>query len=109
MNKNSISKRALWQYVNIKINRTIHNAHVFSVICILFDEILKDLLAGKSIKISNFGTLVFKEMKPRKYHNVRDRTIKQSEGHKILRFLLESKIRYKIFEFLDIDRTFGSG
>jgi len=103
----SINKRMLWQYVNRKINGAIHNTHVFSVICIMFDELFEDLMQGKEIKITNFGTLKLKEMKPRRYHNVRSRSMVQSEGHNILRFTLFSKIRTKICEYLDLDQTFG--
>ncbi len=103
----SISKKVLWQYVNLKINRSIHHAHVFSVITILFDEIVKDLVNGKEIKIVNFGTLILKELKPRKYHDVRYMRVMQSNGSKILRFSLTPKIRKKICDFLNIDKTFG--
>lgn len=110
MNKNglSINKRLLWQYVNRKINRSIHHAHVFSVICILFEEILKDLQQGKEIKIANFGKFFMKEMKPRKYHNVRYMQVMQSCGYKILRFSLLRGVRKKIFDYLDVDKTFGN-
>jgi nucleoid DNA-binding protein len=104
---NSINKKVLWHYVNLKIHRKIHHGHVFSVLSILFDEIVKDLLDGKEIKIVNFGTLVLKEMKPRKYHDVRYNCVMQSKGHKILRFSLSPKIRKKMCYFLDIDKTFG--
>ena len=103
----SISKKVLWQYVNLKINRFVHHAHVYSVITILFDEMVKDLVNGKDIKIVNFGTLILKQMKPRKYHNVRYMQVMQSGGSKILRFSLTPKIRKKICDFLDIDKTFG--
>jgi len=108
MNKDTISinKRLLWQYVNRKIKRIIHNAHVFSVICILFEEILKDLNQGKEIKIANFGKFFIKEMKPRRYHNVRYMQIMQSSGYKILRFSLERLVRKKILDYLDVDKTF---
>lgn len=101
----SINKRILWRYVNQKINRMIHHYHVFSVITILFDEILKDLKLGKKINVFNFGTLELKNMKPRKYHDVRFQKVLLSEGHKILRFSLAPQIRKKICEHLDLDKT----
>lgn len=108
MDNNGIDKRSLWKYVNKKIKRSIHHAHVFSVICIMFEEMIKDLILGKEIKITNFGTFRLKEMKPRKYHNVKYRCLVQSDAHNILRFSLSSKIKKKICEYLDIDKTFGS-
>jgi nucleoid DNA-binding protein len=108
MNKDAISinKRLLWQFVNRKIKRVIHHAHVFSIICILFEEMFKDLQQGKEIKIANFGKFFMKEMKPRKYHNVRYMQVMQSNGYKILRFSLSSQVRKKILDYLDIDKTF---
>jgi nucleoid DNA-binding protein len=75
----------------------------------LFDELIKDLNNGKDIKIVNFGTISLKQMKPRRYHDVRYNKVLQSNGNKILRFSLVTKIRKKICDFLDIDRTFKDG
>lgn len=103
----SINKRIIWRYVNKKINGIIHSYHVFSIISILFDEIIKDLKAGKEIKIFNFGLLSTKSTKPRMYHNVSSRTFMQSPGYKIIRFSLAPQIRKKICQHIDIDKTFG--
>jgi len=102
----SISKRDLWRYVNKKIRRVIHHAHVFSVIAILFEEMAADLKAGKEIKIHNFGTLALRDTKPRKYHDVRFGRVMQSPPHRILRFTLAPLIRKKLRSLLDIDKTF---
>lgn len=101
MNDASINKRSLWRYVNIKINRIIHHYHVFSVITILFDEMLKDLISGKDIKIFNFGLLKLKDTKPRKYHDVRYKKILLSKSHRILKFTLAPPIRKKLCANLD--------
>lgn len=61
----NISKRCLWRLINKKIKRLIHNYHVFSIISILFEEIIKDLIDGKSIKIHNFGILELVKTKPK--------------------------------------------
>jgi nucleoid DNA-binding protein len=66
---------------------------------------LKDLKMGKQVKISNFGFLVLKQMKPRRYHNVKYQRVMMSEGHKILRFILAAPIRKKLVEHLDLDKT----
>lgn len=96
----SISKRKLWQYVNKKINRIIHHYHVLSVITILFDEMLIDLKNGKEIKIYNFGTLVLKKLKPRKYFNLIHKSVMVSTGYKILRFTMAKPIKKKILSRL---------
>ena len=102
----NVSKRDLWKYVNLKIKRLIHHYHVFSVITILFEEMLNDLKQGKDIKIFNLGILSLKETKPRLYHDVTKKQLILSNKHKILKFLLAPKIRKKICEHLDIDMTF---
>ncbi len=104
-NELSINKRKLWHYVNRKINRVIHHYHVFSIITILFDELVKDLRQGKLIKISNFGTLSLKQMKPRRYFDVRFQKVMQADGKKILRFSLAPSLRKKLVEHLDLDKT----
>lgn len=101
----SISKRAFSQYVNKKIKRAIHHLHVMSVIAILFDEMLVDLLDGKTIKIHNFGKLSLKQLNPRKYFDVRFQKVMQADGHKILRFRLAPVIRKKLVQHLDLDKT----
>jgi nucleoid DNA-binding protein len=103
-NEQSISKRKLWQYVNRKLNRLIHHYHVFSVITILFDEMLIDLKKGKAIKIHNFGTLLLKQMRPRRYFDVTKQKVLLSEGHKILRFTLAAPLRKKLVALVDLDK-----
>src|SRR5271157_4932596 len=99
----SISKRDLWHYVNRKIKRLIHHYHVFSVISILFDEMVQDLRDGKEIKIANLGTIVLKKTPPRRYHDVRLRKMMQSPGHRVMRLFLAKPIRKKLCESLDLD------
>jgi nucleoid DNA-binding protein len=100
-NDQSVNKKLLWQYVNRKIKRIIHHYHVFSILTILFDEMIKDLKRGKSIKIFNFGKLELKNLKPRRYFDVRHQKVMQAEGHRILRFTLASSIRKKLVDYLD--------
>lgn len=102
----NISKRIFWRYVNLKIKRVIHHYHVFSVISILFEEMLKDLKQGKEIKIFNLGSLVLKDTKPRLYHDVTKKQVVLSEKHKILKFKLARKLKKRLTGNLDIDRTF---
>jgi nucleoid DNA-binding protein len=103
---NSISKLVFWRYVNKKIKRSINHYHVLSVITILFEEMLTDLKEGKEIEIFNLGTLTLWPTKPRKYYNVVFQKVMQSEGHKILRFILAPPLSKKMRALLDIDKTF---
>jgi nucleoid DNA-binding protein len=98
----SVSKRNLWHYVNRKIKRLIHHYHVFSVISILFEEMVKDLKNNKEIKIANFGSLVLKDTPPRRYHDVRFHRMMESPSHKIMRLFLAKPIRKKLCESLDL-------
>ena len=99
----SISKRDLWRYVNRKIKRLVHHYHVFAVITLLFEEMVKDLLAGKEIKVANFGTLVLKDMPARRYHDVRFHKVMEAEGHRVIRLFLAKPIRKKLCNSLDLD------
>ena len=105
----NITKRSLWRYVNKKINRTIHHYHVFGVITILFEEIIKDLKQGKDINIFNLGILSLSETKSRKYYDVRYQQVMQSKGYRILKFKLAAPIHKKLRKLLDIDKTFIDG
>jgi nucleoid DNA-binding protein len=97
----SISKKKLWQYVNIKINRTIHHYHVFSVISLLFEEILSELKDKGEIKIHNFGVLSLKHLKPRHYFDITRQQVMRSNGYRILRFTLAPRLKKKIISYLD--------
>lgn len=99
----SISKRDLWRYVNRKINRSVHRYHVFAVISILFEEMVKDLRDGKPIKIGNLGTIVLQPTKPRWYHHVVLQKMVLSPGYRVMRFFLATPIHKKIVKALDLD------
>lgn len=104
----SVDKRILWRHLNKKMRHTgIHSYHVFSVLTILFDEMLNDLKQGKVIKICNFGSLFLKDLKPRKYFDVTRQQVMFSRGYRILRFTLAASIRKKLTAHLDLDKTFG--
>lgn len=100
----SISRKILWQYVNLKINRVINFAHVYSVIVILFDEMIKELVKGSEIKIFNFGTLKIKKTKPRMYFDINQRRMMKSKGNNNMYFSFSPKIRNKLCELIDSDK-----
>lgn len=102
----NVTKKIFWRYVNIKIKRIIHHYHVFSVISILFDEMLKDLKQGKKIEIFNLGTFFLRENKPRLYHDVNKHSVVLSGKRKIIKFMIARKLKKRLTENLDIDRTF---
>jgi nucleoid DNA-binding protein len=101
----NIGRRELWHYVNKKINRVILSSHVYSVITILFDEMIKDLDAGKEIKIHNFGTFSLQETKPRRHYNFLTKKIEISKPHRVMKFNLAHRIRRKLLSLLDLEKT----
>lgn len=103
---NSIGKMELWKYVNNKINMIIQSYHIYGVISILFDEIIKDFKAGKTIKIFNFCKISLRQNEPRKYFDVRYQKVMLSTKNKILKFYLSPTLRKKLCSELDIDKTF---
>ena len=104
----SITKNILWKYVNRKISHSIHSAHVFSVISILFEEIINELVKGKQLRIVNFGVIRLVDMKPRKYYDVVRKCVMHSNGNKMFQVVLSPKLKKKLCANLDLDRTFRS-
>jgi nucleoid DNA-binding protein len=102
----NIGKKKLWHYVNQKINKAVHYMHVFSIINILFEEMLIDLKAGKDIRIYHFGTFSLEEGNPRRYHHITLNKVIQSEGNRLLKFTLDKRLHTKLRKFLDLDKTF---
>jgi nucleoid DNA-binding protein len=102
----SINKVILWKYVNLKIKRAIGSRHVYSVIHILFNELYKDIIAGRRIRIGNLGTIVLQKTAPRIYFSVVHQKKMKSFGYKVLRFVPDENFREKLFEYLDVEKTF---
>lgn len=102
----NVTKRIFWRYINVKIKRIIHHYHVFAVISILFEEMLKDLKQGKEIEIFNLGSFSLNETKPRWYHDVHKKQVVLSGKKKLLKFKPSRKLKKKLTANLDIDRTF---
>jgi len=93
-----ISKRVLWHKVNAKLRGRIHSTHVYSIINLLIDELIADLLKEKDIKIINFGTFTFKKMKERRFWNVATKEIVTMPGNYVLRFFISDKLHDKILK-----------
>lgn len=89
-NSSRIDKYKLFNLVFQKLN--IHRLHVFSVLNILIDELIKELRTGNSIKINNFGEFKLKSIKPKKIRNIATGQIKFIKTTKVLRFKLADKL-----------------
>jgi len=74
------------------MKHSIHRLHVVSIMSILIEELIKDLMQGKDIKIPNFGTFRLKELKPKKIKNITTKEIKFARRTNALRFRLTRKL-----------------
>ncbi len=101
----NVDRRFLWQYVCKKLNKSIHNAHVLSVINILLDEVLVELIESKKIKIGNFGEFLFQKLSPRRHFNVLTKVFEVSEGNNSIRFVLNKKLKRFISNQIDVAKT----
>lgn len=103
----SVDRRFLWQYVLKKINNSIHHAHVLSVINILLDEVLVELVESKKIKIGNLGEFIFQKLNPRRHFNVFTKVFEVSKGNSIIRFVLNKKLKKFLSNQIDVAKTFS--
>lgn len=101
----NISKRDFWRYVNRKFRKLFHHYHIYNIINILFDEMIKDLKSGKTINIFNFGKLRLQQNMPRKHFDVVTRQVEISKSNNIMKFDLSSKIKNKVRQHLDLSKT----
>ena len=83
----------------------LHRYHVFAVISILFEEMVRDLMNGKSIKIANLGVISLQTTKPRYFYHAKLRRVALSSGRKLMKFVLSKKLHNKLINFLDLDKT----
>ena len=100
----NIEKKQLWRHVNIKIKRSINHYHVLAVLSILFEELIKDLEAGKQIEIINLGTFGLKQSGDRNHVNIWTKEVMRSKGRKVLKFVLPKKLRQTLCDYLDLDK-----
>lgn len=105
----NIGKKQLWRHVNIKINRSIHHYHVFAVLNLLFEELMKDLADGKQIEIIGLGKFGLKQGSPRNFFNIWTQKMAHSAGHKILKFTLTKKLQKTLRDYWDLDKPLTNG
>lgn len=79
----------------------VHQLHILAVITILIDEIRKDLLDGKIIKIQNFGTFKLKQTNRRTFKSVVTNNIETSKQKNKLELKLIPKLTRFISENID--------
>lgn len=96
-----INKKKLWRLINKSINRSIEAPHVFAVINILFEELLKDFKEGKELKIHNFGLMKLTLNEVQRSFNVIKQTVTLGKPSKMFKFKMGKQIKNKIVEHLD--------
>lgn len=87
-----IKKSELVQAISKKMEHSIHQFHILSVINIFIEEMLADLKSGKSIKVFNFGTFDLTTLKPKTVKSIYSGKTIIVEKTKALRFKLFRKI-----------------
>ena len=106
MNKR-ITKRILWRLVNKKINRSSHRYHVFAVMSLLFNEMIKDFEDGKIFKMCNFGKIYLPKSTKKGHYNCVRKKVTASFYRRKMVFLLNPYIKYYLNKSLDFEKTFG--
>jgi nucleoid DNA-binding protein len=86
------NKRKLHSLICKDLNHIIHHLHIFSVINILIEEIIKELKSGNEIDIGNFGIFSIKELRPKKIISLTNREVKFVDRTKVLRFKIARKL-----------------
>jgi nucleoid DNA-binding protein len=101
LNRLKVNKRKLWRFISRDVKHFVHNLHIFAVISILVDEILKDLKEGKEIKIVNFGTLKIEKTKPKKFRNIKTAKFEISKPKNKLKLKLSRRLKKFVAEKKD--------
>lgn len=92
------SKRQILLLLIKNLNYIFHNAHIYSVMNIFLQEVKKELLLNKKIKIGNFGTFNLVDLKSKKIKSVKDGSIKNTKSSKSLRFKISKKLSKYMLE-----------
>jgi nucleoid DNA-binding protein len=83
-----MNKKQLWLLLVKTLNYNVHNAHILSIINILLDELVKELINGEEIKIINFGTFYIKTIRPKHIKSIVSGNIMTTKETKAIRFRL---------------------
>ena len=98
---NYYDKKNFWRYVNLKIKRSVHHYHVFSVMSILFEEIAKDWMSGKELDVHNFAKMSLKKtVSKNRYDVVLKKVVFSNTKKRVLSFVLSKKVKKILHQFL---------
>jgi nucleoid DNA-binding protein len=102
-----MSKRRLWVYMNSKLRGLIHSYATIAVLNILFEEMIADLKAGKTIEIFNFCTFNVKDWKPHKIFDIYNGIVKMTNGYRELKIKLNDDLEKVLIDNIDVKKTFN--
>ena len=87
-----VNKKQLWRLISQKNNNQIHSSHTFTVLNLLLEELMEDLISGKTVSIGNFGKIFIKTYKSRIHNNIVKGYKTKSKGKKALKLVINKKI-----------------
>lgn len=98
----TLSKNIICRFIHTKeLNHSINFSDVQAVICILLEEMKKDLAQKKSIEIRNFGAFTLDKQRRRKHYSQFSKTMIVSEGNYKINFTFVKRIFQKIRKSFD--------
>jgi nucleoid DNA-binding protein len=100
----SINKTGFIRYISSQIDLAWQRLHVIAVVGILFDELRKDLIAGKTIKIRNFGNWYIGKSLPKRHWNG-EKVVQLRNGRKDFYWKLPIRLSRFIRKHMDIPAT----
>lgn len=99
-----ITRVGLAKFVKKRMKSNIKYSHVLAVVNILFDEVTKDFLQDKALKIFNFGKIYPTKSHDRFFIHIVNKTKTFAKGKRNLKFILIPRVKKKILKFLDVDK-----
>ena len=100
-----IGRRDLIVKISTKLDQTINQSHISSVISIVFDELIKKLVKGKQVNIGNFMRFTLLKTKPKKYHNVSTGVTTISKSRRLLLLKLAETLRKFLYKHVDLAKS----
>jgi len=91
-----LNKKVITGLVGKRLKGLINSFHIFSVVNIFIDEFRKELLTGKEIKITNFGTFYLTNIKERRVMDIKTGEIIVAKPTKALRFRLSDSFKKQL-------------
>lgn len=86
------NKTKIIKFISKELKNSIPYFHILSVVTIFIEELAKEIIANRIIKIPNFGTFKINSLKPKMITNVLTKAKQQTKPSNVLRFTLTKKL-----------------